>query len=82
MKTKIRLLLLKEQFDQGLHYLPFYLHLLEVLMHCKIRLLYFGTMTITILGVPIFRILWCIADNVAQWVGKSKDTLFAETNYF
>ena len=29
---------LKEQSDQDLHCLPFYLHLLEALLHCKIKL--------------------------------------------
>ena len=31
---------LKEQSDQDLHCLPFYLHLLEALRHCKIKLFY------------------------------------------
>ena len=31
---------LKEQSDQDLHCLPFYLHLLEALLHCKIKLFY------------------------------------------
>ena len=29
---------LKEQSDQNLHCLPFFLHLLEALFHCKIKL--------------------------------------------
>ena len=29
---------LKEQSDQDLHCLPFFLHLLEALVHCKIKL--------------------------------------------
>ena len=31
---------LKEQSDQDLHCLPFYLHVLEALLHCKIKLFY------------------------------------------
>ena len=31
---------LKEQSDQDLHCLPFCLHLLEALQHCKIKLFY------------------------------------------
>ena len=31
---------LKEQSDQHLHCLPFFLHLLEALLHCKIKLFY------------------------------------------
>ena len=31
----------KEQSDQDLHCLPFILHLLEALLHCKIKLFYF-----------------------------------------
>ena len=31
---------LKEQSDQDLHSLPFCLHLLEALLHCKIKLFY------------------------------------------
>ena len=31
---------LKEQSDQDLHCLPFYLHLLQALLHCKIKLFY------------------------------------------
>ena len=31
---------LKEQSDQDLHCLPFCLHLLEALLHCKIKLFY------------------------------------------
>ena len=31
---------LYEQSDQNLRCLPFYLHLLEALLHCKIKLLY------------------------------------------
>ena len=34
VQTQIRLLL-KEQSDQGLHCLPFHLHLLDALPHCK-----------------------------------------------
>ena len=30
----------KEQSDQDLHCLPFFLHLLEALLHCKIKLFY------------------------------------------
>ena len=33
-------LLFKEQSDQDLHRLPFCLHLLEALLHCKIKLFY------------------------------------------
>ena len=29
-----------EQSDQDLHCLPFFLHLLEELLHCKIKLFY------------------------------------------
>ena len=43
VQTKIRLLLLQEQFDQGLHCLPFHMHLLDVkaslLAHLSRRLL-------------------------------------------
>ena len=35
VQTQIRLLL-KEQSDQGLHYLPFHLDPLDALLHCKI----------------------------------------------
>ena len=31
---------LKEQSDQDLHCLPFFLHLLEALLHCKIKRFY------------------------------------------
>ena len=31
---------LEEQSDQDLHCLPFFLHLLEALLHCKIKLFY------------------------------------------
>ena len=31
---------LKEQSDQDLHYLPFFLHLLKALLPCKIKLFY------------------------------------------
>ena len=31
---------LKEQSDQDLHCLPFFLHLLEALLQCKIKLFY------------------------------------------
>ena len=31
---------LKEQSDQDLHCLPFFLHLLEEFLHCKIKLFY------------------------------------------
>ena len=31
---------LKEQSDQDLHCLPCFLHLLEALLHCKIKLFY------------------------------------------
>ena len=53
---------LKEQSDQDLHCLPFFLHLLEALLHCKIKMFHikdnYG------LGVPIFRVftantIWC-----------------------
>ena len=39
VQTKIRLLL-KKQSDQDLHCLPFFLHLLEALLQCKIKLFY------------------------------------------
>ena len=42
VQTKIRLLL-KKQSDQGLRYLPFHQHLLDALMQCYIKLLYFRT---------------------------------------
>ena len=34
VQTQIRLVL-KEQSDQGLHYLPLHLHLLDALLHCE-----------------------------------------------
>ena len=40
VQTQIRLLL-KEQSDQGLHCLPFQLHLLNALLHCNIKLFHF-----------------------------------------
>ena len=55
VQTQIRLLL-KEQSDQGLHCLPFHLHLLDVLLHCKTKLFHFGTIMVTMLGVYYFRI--------------------------
>ena len=47
---------LKEQSDQDLHCLPFFLHLLEALLHCKIKLFYIKDNYGTGLGVPIFRV--------------------------
>ena len=40
VKTQIRPLL-QEQCDQGLHCLPFHLHHLVALLHCKIKLFHF-----------------------------------------
>ena len=42
VQTKIRLLL-KKQSDQGLRCLPFHQHILDALMQCCIKLLYFRT---------------------------------------
>ena len=36
--------------------MPFFLHLLEVLLHCKIKLFYIKDTTVAGLGVPIFRV--------------------------
>ena len=47
---------LKEQADQDLHCLPFFLLLLGALLHCKIKLFYIRTTTVAGLGVPIFRV--------------------------
>ena len=47
---------LKEQSDQDLHCLPFFLYLLEALLHCKIKLFILRTTTVVSLGVPIFRV--------------------------
>ena len=47
---------LKEQSDQDLHCLPFFLLLLEALLHCKIKLFYLRITTVASLGVPIFRV--------------------------
>ena len=47
---------LKEQSDQDLHCLPFFLHLLETLLHCKIKWFILRTTTVAGLGVPIFRV--------------------------
>ena len=57
VQTQIRLLLL-EQCDQGLHCLPFHLHHLVALLHCKIKLLhFFGTISVIILSVQILKFL-------------------------
>ena len=45
MQTQIRLLL-EEQSDQGLHYLLFYLHLLDALLHYDIKFFQFSTLTV------------------------------------
>ena len=55
MQTQIRLLL-QEQSDQGLHYLPFHLHHFDAFLHCKPSLLFFRTNTVINLCVPIFKI--------------------------
>ena len=47
---------LKEQSDQDIHCLPFCLHLLEALLHCKIICFILKTTTVVSLGVPIFRV--------------------------
>ena len=46
VQTLIRLLP-KEQFDQGLHCLPFHLQLLDTLLYCKTKL--FHSITITVI---------------------------------
>ena len=48
--------MLKEQSDQGLHCLPFHLHLSDTLLLCKTELFLFRMKTEFILGVPIFEI--------------------------
>ena len=50
VQTQIRLLL-QEQSYQGLHCLPFQLHLLEASMYCSIL----RTIMVITSGVPIFR---------------------------
>ena len=52
MQTQIGLLL-EEQFDQGLHCLPFRLHRLDSLLYS--RATYFRVITTNFLGVRIFR---------------------------
>ena len=53
--TQIRLLP-KEQSDQGLHLLPFDLYLILKITASKPKLFHCRTVTVVILGVPIFRI--------------------------
>ena len=55
VQTEIRLLS-KEQSAQVLHCLPFYLHILDALLHCKTKPLYFITIMTIILSVPVFGI--------------------------
>ena len=47
---------LKEQSDQDLHCLPFFLHLLEALLHVKLNCFILRIITVAGLGVPIFRV--------------------------
>ena len=68
VQTKIRLLL-KEQPDQSLHCMPFSLNLFYVLLHLKIKLFNFRTVTV-ILGVPIFRIFNLFGDIHFKCVTK------------
>ena len=52
-QTQIRLLL-KRQYDQSLHCLPFHQHLLNVLLQCKTKSSIFGAFRVTVLYVPFF----------------------------
>ena len=56
VQTLIRLLP-KEQSDQGLHCLPFQLHLLDTSLHWKIKLFDFKTITAIISSAPIFMVI-------------------------
>ena len=43
--------------------MPFYLHLLAALLHCKIKLFILRTITAVSLGVPIFRVFTVLQLN-------------------
>ena len=59
-----------EQSDQDLHCLPFFLHLLEALLHRKIKLFY----TVAGLGVPIFRVFTVLRNIQEMALISSKQT--------
>lgn len=65
LQTQIRLFL-KEQSDQGLHCLPFYLHQLDALLHSKTKHSISRTIVVIILGVPTFRISRVISFFLVQ----------------
>ena len=58
-KTQIRLLF-REQSDQGLLCLSFYLHLPDALPHCKTKLVNFRTTMVVAFGVTIVRIFMVV----------------------
>ena len=60
VQTQIRLLL-EEQSDQGLHCLPFRLHLLDTLLHGKVALFKFQGDYSKFSGVRIFRIFTSVS---------------------
>ena len=62
--------------------MPFYLHLLAALLHCKIKLFYIRTITAVSLGVPIFRVITVLQLNYFEQKkineGLKKKTAFAK----
>ena len=48
VQTQIRLLL-KEQYDQDLHYLPFHMNFFDALLNCKIKMFHFRTIVVVVL---------------------------------
>ena len=66
-QTQIRLLL-QEQFDQGLHYLQFRLHLLDALLYGKASLFNFRVTTANFAGVQIFRSFTVYPKNVTVMI--------------
>ena len=67
VQTKIRLLL-KKQFDQGLHCLPFHQHLLDALCNVTSNFSIFRTIMAIVLGVPNFRIFTVIVAYKAVFI--------------
>ena len=58
---------LEEQSDQDLLCSPFFLHLLEALLQCKIKLFYIKDNYGAGLGVPIFRVIMVLLKNLASY---------------
>ena len=55
--------------------MPFFLHLLEALLHFKIKLFYIRTTTVAGLGVPIFRVFTVVAKMCRSEIKRIENML-------